>query len=147
MLFGQNRDQLRQIYFETWRKYQSHLPMEPLEKMVADVILQHPEYHALLETPENSLNKEYPPEVGESNPFLHMGMHIGIHEQLTTDRPAGIRVLYQKLLKRHQDVHAVEHLIMECLAEMIWQAQRKKIAPDEASYLACLRKKTEGISD
>lgn len=147
MLFGQDRTQLRQIYFEAWRKYQSHIPMEPLEKMIADVVLQHPEYHAMLGNPAKSLNKEYLPELGESNPFLHMGMHIGIHEQLTTDRPAGIRTLYQKLLKHHQDVHAVEHLIMECLAEMIWQAQHKKIAPDEASYLECLRKNTEGISD
>ncbi len=138
MLFGQNRDQLRQVYFETWRKYQNHLPLEPLEKMIAEVVVQHPEYHALLENPEGSLSKDYLPEVGESNPFLHMGMHIGIREQLTTNRPAGIRTVYQQLLKRHQDAHAVEHLIMECLAEMIWQAQRNQLAPDEVRYLECL---------
>lgn len=142
MLFGQDRDQLRQVYFETWRKYQGQLPLEPLEKMIVEVVLQHPEYHAMLKKPENSLNKEYMPEAGESNPFLHMGMHIGIREQLTTDRPAGIRTLYQQLLECHQDTHAIEHMMMECLAEMIWQAQRSKIAPDEVSYLECLRKST-----
>lgn len=138
MLFGQNRDQLRQVYFETWRKYQSRSPLEPLEKMIAEVVIQHPEYHALLENSEGSLSKEYLPEVGESNPFLHMGMHIGIREQLTTNRPAGIRIVYQQLLQRQQDIHAVEHLMMECLAEMIWQAQRNHVAPDEVGYLECL---------
>lgn len=139
MLFGQNRDQLRQVYFETWKKYQNQLPLEPLEKMITEVVLQHPEYHDMLENLEGSLHKEYLPEMGESNPFLHMGMHIGIQEQLSTDRPSGIRLLYQQLLNRHKDAHRVEHLMMDCLAEMIWQAQRNQTSPDENSYLECLR--------
>jgi Domain of unknown function (DUF1841) len=141
MLFGQSRDELRQVYFKTWKKYQDHLPLEPLEKIIAEVIVRHPEYHPLLQDQDSTLTRDYLPEAGESNPFLHMGMHIGIHEQLTTDRPAGIRSLYQQLLRRHQDAHAVEHMIMECLAEMIWQAQRNKVAPDEVNYLACLQKR------
>jgi hypothetical protein len=28
---------------------------------------------------------------------------------------------------------------MECLAEMIWQAQRNGTAPDEEAYLECVR--------
>lgn len=141
MLFGQSRDELRQFYFKVWRKHKNNLPLEPLEQILTDVMLQHPEYHAMLENPGNSLDKEYLPDFGASNPFLHMGMHIGIREQLATDRPAGLRTLYQQLLNRHKDAHHVEHQIMECLAEMIWQAQRHRAEADEASYLECLRKR------
>ncbi len=139
MLFGQNRDQLRRIYFEAWRKYREKLPLEPLEEMLASVILEHPEYHALLENEDASRDKDYLPELGQTNPFLHMGMHIAIREQLATDRPTGIRELYKQLLTRLHDTHTVEHSMAECLAEMIWQAQRSNTAPDEISYLDRLR--------
>ncbi len=139
MLFGQNRDQLRRVYFESWRKHREKLPLEPLEEMLTSVILEHPEFHALLENEDASRDKDYMPELGQTNPFLHMGMHIAIREQLATDRPAGIRDIYKQLLTRLHDTHTVEHHMAECLAEMIWQAQRNNTAPDEIVYLDRLR--------
>jgi len=139
MLFGQDRNQIRLFYCEAWRKYRAGLPMEPLEDMVAGVIQDHPEYHALLEDSDQALGKDYPPEMGESNPFLHMGMHIAIQEQISTGRPQGIRQYYQAALPRFGNAHELEHRLMECLAEMIWQAQRNGGAPDEAAYLDCVR--------
>lgn len=114
--------------------------MEPLEQLVAQIIQQHPEYHALLEDEEAYLDKDYTPETGETNPFLHMSMHIAIAEQLGTDRPAGIQDLYQQLLSKYSDSHTVEHHIMECLGQMMWEAQRNQTLPDEQQYLECLRK-------
>jgi len=140
MIFSQNRDQLRQFYCEVWRKHGAGLALEPLEGQIRDVILLHPEYHSLLENPEQALGREYLPEFGATNPFLHMGLHLAIHEQLSTDRPAGIRALVIGLRSRWTDMHALEHQMMECLAESLWRSQRDGIPPDEVEYLDCLRR-------
>jgi len=138
MLFGQNRDQLRGIYVEAWSFYCQGKPLEPLQAQIVAVIEQHPEYHGLLENTDKAVGKDYLPELGETNPFLHMGMHLAIQEQVSTDRPAGIRGLYDQLLAKADDSHELQHKLMECLAEMIWQAQRNGELPDEERYIACI---------
>ncbi len=139
MLFGQDRNQLRRMYCEAWSRHRQQLPVEPLQSEIVAVIEQHPEYHPLLENPDKALGKEYPPELGETNPFLHMGIHLAIREQVGTDRPKGIRALYQQLSVNSTDLHELDHRLMECLAEMIWQAQRDGSMPDEERYLDCVR--------
>lgn len=135
MMFGNDRNQLRQYYIDVWHKTQHNQPLEPLERIIADIIKLHPEYQSILSDPNKALGREYLPESGESNPFMHMGMHIAIHEQLSTNRPVGIRDIYQRLCARHGDAHEAEHRMMECLAEMMWQAQHQGTAPDESRYL------------
>jgi len=140
MFFGQNRDQLRRFYLEAWRKFQHKEPMQPLEAMIGEVIAQHPEYHALLQDEEKALSQEFSAESGQSNPFMHMGMHLGLREQLTTRRPSGIELVYAKLSKRLGDAHEAEHLMMECLGQAMWQAQQTGIPPNEEQYLECLQR-------
>ena len=140
MLFGQNRDELRRFYVQAWRKHNEGLPIEPLEAMVIDIIAQHPEYHTLLGDEEQALGHDFSPEQGQTNPFLHMGMHIAIREQLSTQRPAGINAAYEALLKRLGDPHEAEHRMMECLGEAMWLAQRNNTPPDELTYLDCLKR-------
>ena len=107
---------------------------------MAKVIDMHPEYHALLEQGHHQGNN-YAPEQGETNPFLHMGMHLAIQEQVSMDRPAGIQTIYQTLTQANQDGHQTEHQMMECLGEALWQAQRAQgqQPPDEEAYLQCLQ--------
>jgi hypothetical protein len=143
MLFGQDRDQLRRMYCEAWSRHQQHLHMDPLQAEIAAVVAQHPEYHALLENPDQAVGKEYLPDLGETNPFLHMGMHLAIREQVGTNRPEGILTLYQQLALGCDDLHHLDHQLMECLAEMIWQAQRDGSMPDEDRYLECMKKLAE----
>ena len=138
MLFGQDRNQLRHFYCEAWRIHCAGGPLDPLQTQIVSVIRQHPEYHPLLEKPDTALQREYLPETGESNPFLHMAMHLAIQEQISTNRPHGIRELYSTLLTKNGDAHQLEHRMMECLAEMLWQAQRDGEMPDEQSYRACI---------
>ena len=126
---------MRRAYVEAWSKSRAGRPLEPLESLLVDVIAEHPEYHAVLESPD-ALAIEFPPEAGRTNPFLHMGMHVAIREQLSTDRPPGVRELYRKLLPRFADAHRLEHALMECLAETLWDAQRTGTVPDEARYLS-----------
>ena len=140
MLFSNNRDQLRQFYCEVWRKHGTGLTLEPLEIQIRDVILMHPEYHSLLAHPDQALGREYLPEFGETNPFLHMGLHLAIREQVGTRRPAGIEAVHERLARSLGDAHAAEHRMIEVLAEGLWDAQRAGIAPDEQRYLERLRR-------
>ncbi len=140
MFYSQDRHKLRQFFYDAWRKFRADEAMEPMERMVAQVVAEHPEYHALLEHSDPALDQDYRPELGQTNPFLHLGMHIAIHEQLTTDRPVGIRDIHQTLAAKLGDSHEAEHRMQECLGEMIWHAQRANTEPDEEVYLECLRK-------
>src|SRR5688500_8921175 len=102
---GQSRDQLRQMNRDVWRKFQSSQPLEPLEKQIAAVISEHPEYLSWLESGDEALKQDFTPEMGRENPFLHMGMHLAIREQISTDRPRGITAIHQQLSKRLGDAH------------------------------------------
>jgi hypothetical protein len=136
---GQNREQMRRMYLEAWRKFSAGAPLEPLEAQLAAVIAEHPEYVAWLESGENALAAEFTPEGGRQNPFLHMGLHLAIREQVATDRPHGIAEVHQRLSARLGDAHAAEHAMLESLAEALWDAQRNDRPPDEQAYLERLR--------
>ena len=138
----QDRDSGRTFFLEVWGKHKRQMRLEALEQIVLNVILQHPEYHVILEKDEKEISAmEFTPEMGMTNPFLHMGMHIAIKEQLSIDQPVGIRDRFDRLLKRTGNEHDTMHQIMECLAEMIWQAQRSQSAPDASIYFECLDKR------
>ncbi len=138
-MFGNDRRQMRRFFTEAWSKQKSGLPMEPMEKVVAEIIQQHPEYHPILEQQDLALEKDYLPDAGETNPFLHMSMHISLQEQVSTDRPPGITIAYRKLIMGRGDAHAADHMMMECLGRMLWEAQRNNRMPDEQAYLECIR--------
>lgn len=140
MLFGQNRDELRRFYVEAWRKYREKEALQPLEAMIAEVVSLHPEYHSLLEEKDKAIAQEFHAESGQSNPFMHMGMHLGLREQVSTDRPAGIKAVHSALALRIGDVHKAEHMMMECLGQAMWEAQQSGMPPDEQHYLECLKK-------
>ena len=135
----ESRDEIRQVYLDVWQKMQRQDLLEPMQAMIAEVIEIHPEYHALLDNIDEIRQQEFTPEEGQTNPFLHMGMHIALREQTATDRPAGIKSIYQKLVSS-KGRHEAEHAMMECLGQALWNAQRSNHAPDENAYLDCLQK-------
>ena len=137
MIFGQDRNELRRMYADAWRKRCEQIPMSPLESQIADVVAQHPEYHA--DVTGDGIDRDYTPDGGKTNPFLHMGLHLGIREQVGTDRPRGIAAVFRRLATRTGDPHAAEHQMIECLAETLWEAQSSNQPPDEARYLSRLQ--------
>jgi len=140
MIFANaSREELRRRYVTAWQRHRDGLPLEPLDAQIADVIALHPEYQAMLEAPD-ALTRDFTVEQGRINPFLHMGLHLGLREQLATDRPAGIRQLHARLAQRLGDPHAAEHRMVDVLAETLWEAQRAGRAPDEAAYLERVRR-------
>ena len=138
MIFGQDRNELRQMYFDAWQKSTTGATLSPLEAQIASVIEDHPEYQPMMT--DAVIDAAFTPESGQTNPFLHMGLHLAVREQVATDRPAGIAAIFNTLLVRTGDAHEAEHQALECLAETLWEAQGADELPDESAYLERLRR-------
>ena len=140
-MFAPSREQARRFLFDLWRRYRAGQPLAGLEQTALGVILLHPEYHPILEAPGRYLERDYSPEAGEPNPFLHLSLHLAVAEQLSIDQPAGIRGEYQRIRQALGSEHDALHALLECLGETLWQAQRIGGAPDERVYLDCLQRR------
>lgn len=136
---NQSRDALRATYREAWRKWRERVPMPALEAQIAEVIAAHPEYQPLLQS-DTALQQDFAAQDGRDNPFLHMGLHLALHEQLSTDRPPGIAAIHRRLVASAASEHAAEHRMLEVLADVLWEAQRTGRAAEDAAYLERLRR-------
>lgn len=139
MLFTQDRKRTRHLFRSAWQKHLAGQTLEPLEKQIASLLAEHPEYHKILEGSDDLLDHDFTPDDGHENPFLHLSLHLALREQVGTDRPAGIASITRSLLLKHGDGHAVEHLMIEKLGLYLWEAQRQSRAPDEVAYLESLK--------
>jgi len=139
-MFTPSRDEARRFLVDAWSKYRTQEPLSALEAMAAEMIVLHPEYHAVVENPERYVERNWQPESAEANPFLHLSLHLAVAEQLGTDQPRGIRTEFERLRAARGDEHAALHALLECLGEVIWSAQRHGTLPDAALYLACVER-------
>ncbi|MCD5330853.1 DUF1841 family protein [Chromobacterium piscinae] len=128
------RRQARSFFLDSWRKFRQHRSLTPLEEVAVDWINEHPEFHQDLEKNQTIQEKDYSPEDGKINPFLHLSMHLSISEQVAMDNPPGIKSIYYELIRRTGSEHHAAHNIMDCLAEMIWTAQKQKSPLDFKKY-------------
>ena len=133
-MFSQDRQKQRKFLANSWQKYTSNKPLEPLEKQLVSIIEIHPEYQDLI----GNIKSEYSPEQDEVNPFLHINLHLALRDQLTLNQPKGIKVVHQKLISNFKDSHKVEHLMMECIEEMIYISQKNNTTMDQERYLECI---------
>ena len=134
-MFSQDRSKQREFLAKSWQKHISAQILEPLELQLALIVQKHPEYQALI----NDINLEYFPEQGKTNPFLHINLHLALQDQLALDQPIGINDIYKKLIVIHSDTHEVEHMMMECIAEMIFNSQKNNTTLDQDNYLVNLK--------
>ena len=101
-------------------------------------MLLHPEYHHVLDEPDRFLDRDYAPEDGQTNPFLHMSLHVAIEEQLAIDQPPGIRAEFERLLADRGDRHDALHVVLECLGEVVWRRSARAPCPTEKpTWSAC----------
>ena len=141
-MFNPSRDEARRFLIGAWTKFRAREPLSALERMAAELIALHPEYHPIVEAPERHLDRDWKPEGGEANPFLHLSLHLAVAEQLAIDQPPGIRAEFDRIRAARGDEHAALHALLECLGEVMWTAQRHRTAPDAQLYLACLERQT-----
>lgn len=139
-MFNPSRDQVRDFFCSAWKKHVERLPLVGAEVTAADIAARHPEYHALLSSPELALNQEWTPESGQMNPFLHLSLHLAIHEQTSIDQPPGIRAAFERL-RASMGEHDAEHVLLECLGETIWRAQRDGTQMDALAYIDAIQRK------
>ena len=138
MFAGLSRDELRAMYRAAWRKFKQQQTLTPLDKQLVAIVSEHPEYHVIVESAASDL-ANYSPRSGQLNPWLHMGLHMAIREQVGTDRPRGIAAAHAALARRLGSPHLADHAVLEKLAETLWDAQRHGRAPDEQAYLEAVR--------
>lgn len=138
-MFTPNRDDVRAFFRAAWQKHRDRLPLEKLEAIAADIVARHPEYQPLLEGPVEEMAREFTPESGQVNPYLHLSLHLAIAEQLSIDQPPGIVAAYKQLAAT-RDAHEAQHGLLECLGEAVWRASREGRLDHEA-YLECIRRK------
>lgn len=139
MLYGDRSDN-REIFFQAWNKHQQQLPLDPTEKDIVQLIQLHPEYQTIFDTPEKYLDKDFSASTGETNPFMHLGIHLSIMEQVRLNRPKGVTKIYQQLLSKTGNPHDAEHMIMEVLIEQLWQVMHHHKNFDEKQYIKKLKK-------
>ncbi|GAB4393573.1 MAG: DUF1841 family protein [Gammaproteobacteria bacterium] len=141
MFYSDQRHTLRQQFFITWQRFRKQeIIVEPLEQQILQVMLDHPEFHPIFDNPAKYLDKDYSFEGNETNPFLHLSLHLTLRDQIATDRPQGIKAIYQQLLVRYQgDRIATEHAILPLLVQTLWQAQQSQQPFNEQQFLTCLQ--------
>jgi hypothetical protein len=143
-MFQPTRDEARTFLADAWRKHRAREPLAPIEAITVDIIAAHPEYHLLLESAPTADPRDFLPEAGEANPFLHLHLHLALAEQLSIDQPPGIVAAYRQLLSRHGEPMAAQHAAIDCLAETLWRSQRDNLPPDGEAYLECVRRTASG---
>lgn len=137
-----DRNQSRDIFFKAWHKHKLGAETQEIEKLIIQVLLQHPEYHQLLSDAPANRDREFSNELGIVNPFLHMGMHLTIIDQITIDNPVGMRYCYQKLVQKYADEYLSQDNMMDCLSDWLITIQTAN-TPDQVQaagsvYLDCL---------
>lgn len=140
-LFNPSRDQARDFFFALRAKSLAGEPLTPLESAALAIVMDHPEYHRHLDDPDRWRDRTWTPEDGQTNPFLHLALHLALDEQVSIDQPAGIREAVRRLAARLDSEHEARHVAMECLVEALWTAQRSQGPLDGERYLEDLRRK------
>jgi hypothetical protein len=140
-MFNPSQTDVRRFFCETYRKHCQSEILTPMEAIARDWIIQHPEYHTILGDVEAALVADYAVEGGQSNPFLHLSMHLSIEEQIAIDQPVGIKGAYLSVAHKLGSAHDAHHHIMECLGQMIWTSQRNNLPPDGVAYVECVKRR------
>jgi Domain of unknown function (DUF1841) len=141
-MYAPSQRDVRIFFCDTWRKQREGLPLTPMEALAADWISQHPEYHDALADADAAVAADYKVDNGQTNPFLHLSMHLTVTEQVSINQPTGVAQAVRLLAARRGSLHEAHHEVMECLGEMIWASQRSGLPPNGHAYLDCVQRRS-----
>lgn len=138
MLYSKDREEMRAVFRQAWRKYQNNEPLEKIEGLIAELIALHPEYHTAINNVDHDdgIAREHTQQA-----FMHLSLHLAIREQISMNQPHGIRELYDKALKRRKDPLEAEHILMDALYEMMTRAENSPTGLDDQLYLALINQR------
>ena len=139
-MFTQDRSELRARFSTAWERVRHGQPMNAEEQQLVQIMREHPEYQEAITDDDEALHRDYGDD-GTVNPFLHIGLHVALLDQVGRDRPAGIRRVYRQVLDAYEgDRHKAEHAMMSCLADMLWRVMHQGQRFNDKAYLRCLRR-------
>ena len=140
-MFNPSQADVRRFLCAVHAKTLSGAPMEAIETLASLWIAEHPEYHADLSDADAAVARNYDETPGQTTPFLHLSMHLSISEQCSIDQPRGIRQAVELLAARRGDLHAAHHEVMECLGQLLADAQSSGRPPDGDAYIAAVQRR------
>ena len=140
-MFNPTQEDVRRFMCGVHAKTGAQSPMEAIETLASLWIAEHPEYHADLADVEAAVTRNYDESSTQTNPFLHLSMHLSVSEQCSIDQPRGIRQAVELLTHRLDSLHDAHHVAMDCLGEMLWESQRSGHPPDGDAYVARVQRK------
>ena len=139
-MFNPSQADVRRFFCSVYAKTKAGHALEAIESIASQWLDEHPEYHLDMLDAEAAVARNYDAEVGKTNPFLHLSMHLSISEQCSIDQPRGIRQSVELLTRRRDSLHDAHHATMECLGQMLWESQRTGRSPDGAAYIDCVQR-------
>ena len=139
-MFNPSQEDVRRFFCSVYAKSYSAQPMDAMETLASQWIAEHPEYHADFQDLDAAIVRVYPEGNGQTNPFLHLSMHLSISEQCSIDQPRGIRQAVELLTHKRQSLHTAHHEAMDCLGTMLWESQRAGRPPDGQAYIDCVQR-------
>lgn len=140
-MFNPSQADVRRFFCSVHAKGAGGQPMDALETLAGQWLLEHPEYHGDLADSDAAVARVYQGDDGKTNPFLHLSMHLSISEQCSIDQPRGIRQAVELLAARRNSLHDAHHEAMECLGQMLWESQRAGRPPDGQAYVECVQRR------
>jgi hypothetical protein len=144
MLYQPTQADVRRFFCTVYAKAGNNSTLEAIETIASLWIDEHPEYHTDLKDVDaalQDLSQIINTDDGKTNPFLHLSMHLTITEQCSIDQPRGIRQAVELLTARLDSLHDAHHVVMECLGQMIWDAQQNKQTPDGQAYVEAVQRR------
>jgi hypothetical protein len=139
-MFNPSQEDVRRFFCQVYAKQQSTHLNDALESLAGLWVAEHPEYATDLTDVDAALAKQYKGDDGQSNPFLHLSMHVSVSEQCSIDQPRGIRQAVELLAAKRNSLHDAHHEVMECLGAMLWESQRSGRPPDGQAYIAAVQR-------
>lgn len=119
----------RQHFYHAWQKHLRGYALSEFEHRIVEVLLNYPEYTKALSPDSIDVDN------GE-NPYLILGAHMEVKDQLRLDRPRGIKKLVDSSSKGGA---FVESLMVELMVYTLKSAYINKTPPSYEQYLRELR--------
>jgi hypothetical protein len=139
-MFNPSPSDVRRFFCNAYAKARAGEPMDAIEIIASQWMNEHPEYAADFADVDVALAAVYDAQNGQTNPFLHLSMHLSISEQCSIDQPRGIRQAVELLTHKRNSLHDAHHDAMDCLGTMLWESQRAGRPPDGDNYVACVQR-------
>ena len=138
-----DRAQNRKLFHMLWERAQNDdfAGLDDEQRRIAEALKLHAdEYHNVFEFSDVVPDREFDPQKGEVNPFLHISIHAAVQAQLEAKDPIEVLQFYNAMRKKKCSHHDALHLILTILAPLMFRTMKSLMPFDNNRYLSLLKK-------